>query len=76
MARSWGARPMEHYVETFDRLCCCPYLTHYAVATPFVTAGGAAGLQAGARGGRYELTTDELPDYLPAVLELSDAQRR
>ncbi len=72
-ARSWGERVLaEHYVETFDRRRrCCLYLTYYAVGdTRHRGAALLAFKQALAAAG-YELTTDELPDYLPVVLELS-----
>ena len=72
-ARSRGPRALaEHYVETFDRRRrCCLYLTYYAVGdTRHRGAALLAFKQALAAAG-YELTTDELPDYLPVVLELS-----
>ena len=72
-ARSWGERVLaEHYVETFDRRRrCCLYLTYCAVGdTRHRGAALLAFKQALAAAG-YELTTDELPDYLPVVLELS-----
>ena len=72
-ARSWGARALaEHYVETFDRRRrCCLYLTYYAVGdTRHRGAALLAFKQALAASG-YEMATDELPDYLPVVLELS-----
>ena len=71
-ARSWGARVLaEHYVETFDRRRrCCLYLTYYAVGdTRHRGAALLAFKQALAAG--YEMAADELPDYLPVVLELS-----
>ena len=72
-ARSWGARVLaEHYVETFDRRRrCCLYLTYYAVGdTRHRGAALLAFKQALAAAG-YEMAADELPDYLPVVLELS-----
>ncbi len=72
-ARSWGARVLaEHYVETFDRKRrCCLYLTYYAVGdTRHRGAALLAFKQALAAAG-YEMAADELPDYLPVVLELS-----
>lgn len=72
-ARSWGARALaEHYVETFDRRRrCCLYLTYYAVGdTRHRGAALLAFKQALAAAG-YEMAADELPDYLPVVLELS-----
>ena len=72
-ARSRGARALaEHYVETFDRRRrCCLYLTYYAVGdTRHRGAALLAFKQALAAAG-YEMASDELPDYLPVVLELS-----
>lgn len=72
-ARRHGQRGMaEHYVETFDRRRrCCLYLTYYAVGdTRHRGAAILAFKQALAAAG-YEMTSDELPDYLPVVLELS-----
>lgn len=73
VARERGQRAMaEHYVETFDRRRrCCLYLTYYAVGdTRHRGAAILAFKQALAAAG-YEMTGDELPDYLPVVLELS-----
>ncbi|CAM2902118.1 nitrate reductase molybdenum cofactor assembly chaperone [Actinomyces slackii] len=73
IARERGERTMaEHYVETFDRRRrCCLYLTYYAVGdTRHRGAAILAFKQALAAAG-YEMTSDELPDYLPVVLELS-----
>ena len=72
-ARAWGARALaEHYVETFDRRRrCCLYLTYYTVGdTRHRGAALLAFKQALAAAG-YEMAADELPDYLPVVLELS-----
>ncbi|WP_136192820.1 nitrate reductase molybdenum cofactor assembly chaperone [Actinomyces procaprae] len=72
-ARAWGTRALaEHYVEVFDRRRrCCLYLSYYAVGdTRYRGAALLAFKQALAAAG-YELDRDELPDYLPVVLELS-----
>ena len=72
-ARERGQRAMaEHYVATFDqRRRCCLYLTYYAVGdTRHRGAAIVAFKQALAAAG-YEMAQDELPDYLPVVLELS-----
>ncbi|MCL3778511.1 MULTISPECIES: nitrate reductase molybdenum cofactor assembly chaperone [unclassified Actinomyces] len=72
-ARERGQRAMaEHYVATFDQhRRCCLYLTYYAVGdTRHRGAAILAFKQALAAAG-YEMTGDELPDYLPVVLELS-----
>jgi len=65
-ARRRGERAMaEHYVEVFDRRRrCCLYLTYYTVGD--TRHRGEALAAAG-----YEMAADELPDYLPVVLELS-----
>ncbi|MEO6505047.1 MAG: nitrate reductase molybdenum cofactor assembly chaperone [Terrimesophilobacter sp.] len=62
----------EHYTATFDlKRKCCPYLTYYAAGDTrkrgmalvrFVEAYRAVG---------WEAAPDELPDYLPMVLEFS-----
>ncbi len=73
VARERGQRAMaEHYVRLFDqRRRCCLYLTYYAVGdTRHRGAAILAFKQALAAAG-YEMTEDELPDYLPVVLELS-----
>ena len=72
-ARRRGERAMaEHYVEIFDRRRrCCLYLTYYTVGdTRHRGAALLAFKQALAAAG-YEMAADELPDYLPVVLELS-----
>ena len=61
-----------HFTGTFDlKRKCCPYLTYYAAGDTrkrgmalvrFVEAYRAAG---------WEVAADELPDYLPMVLEFS-----
>jgi len=72
-ARRRGERALaEHYVEVFDRRRrCCLYLTYYTVGdTRHRGAALLAFKQALAAAG-YEMAADELPDYLPVVLELS-----
>ncbi|MBM6980145.1 MAG: nitrate reductase molybdenum cofactor assembly chaperone [Actinomyces succiniciruminis] len=72
-ARAQGTRALaEHYVEVFDRRRrCCLYLSYYAVGdTRYRGAALVTFKQALAAVG-YELDRDELPDYLPVVLELS-----
>src|SRR5665811_1231821 len=61
-----------HFTATFDlKRKCCPYLTYYAAGDTrrrgmalvrFVEAYRAAG---------WEVAAEELPDYLPIVLEFS-----
>lgn len=72
-ARNRGERAMaEHYVDIFDRRRrCCLYLTYYTVGdTRHRGAALLAFKQALAAVG-YEMAAEELPDYLPVVLELS-----
>ena len=72
-ATQLGQRALaDHYVETFDRRRrCCLYLSYYAVGdTRHRGAALLAFKQALAAAG-YEMAADELPDYLPVVLELS-----
>lgn len=72
-AHARGQRAMaEHYVEVFDRRRrCCLYLSYYTVGdTRHRGAAVLAFKQALAASG-FEMARDELPDYLPVVLELS-----
>ena len=72
-ARTWGARALaEHYVETFDRRRrCCLYLTYYAVGDTRHRGAAILAFKQALAGAGYEMTSGELPDYLPVVLELS-----
>ena len=72
-ARAWGARALaEHYVETFDRRRrCCLYLTYYAVGDTRHRGAAILAFKQALAGAGYEMTSGELPDYLPVVLELS-----
>ena len=72
-ARSWGERVLaEHYVETFDRRRrCCLYLTYYAVGDTRHRGAAILAFKQALAGAGYEMTSGELPDYLPVVLELS-----
>ncbi|WP_233197455.1 nitrate reductase molybdenum cofactor assembly chaperone [Cryobacterium sp. N21] len=69
----WNEQQLEtHFTATFDlKRKCCPYLTYYAAGDTrrrgmalvrFVEAYRAAG---------WQVDADELPDYLPMVLEFS-----
>ena len=68
-----GARALaEHYVETFDRRRrCCLYLTYYAVGDTRHRGAAILAFKQALAGAGYEMTSGELPDYLPVVLELS-----
>ena len=74
-ARSWGARVLaEHYVETFDRRRrCCLYLTYYAVGDTRHRGAALLAFKQALSAAGYEMAVDELPDYLPALLELAAA---
>ncbi len=72
-ADAMGRQELEvHFIQTFDtKRKCCPYLSYYAAGDTrrrgmalvrFVEAYRAAG---------WEPAADELPDYLPMVLEFS-----
>ena len=71
--RAWGARALvEYYVETFDRRrCCCLYLTYYAVGDTRHRGAAILAFKQALAGAGYEMTSGQLPDYLPVVLELS-----
>ena len=72
-ARSRGPRALaEHYVETFDRRRrCCLYLTYYAVGDTRHRGAALLAFKQALSASGYEMAVDELPDYLPVVLELS-----
>ena len=72
-ARRRGERAMaEHYVEVFDRRRrCCLYLTYYTVGDTRHRGAALLAFKQALAGAGWEQTSDELPDYLPLVLELS-----
>lgn len=72
-ARDLGPRGLaEHYVETFDRRRrCCLYLTYYAVGDTRQRGSAILAFKEALAAAGWEMTNDELPDYLPVVLELS-----
>lgn len=60
------------YVETFDfRRRCCLYLTYYTHGDTRARGAALAAAAAAYRGAGLEVGGGELPDYLPAVLELA-----
>jgi nitrate reductase delta subunit len=62
------------YVETFDfRRRCCLYLTYYTDGDTRRRGAGLVGFAAAYRAAGLALTGGELPDFLPAVLELASA---
>ncbi|MBO3724622.1 nitrate reductase molybdenum cofactor assembly chaperone [Actinomyces bowdenii] len=72
-AHHCGERALaEHYVETFDRRRrCCLYLTYYAVGDTRHRGAAILAFKQALSAAGYEMARDELPDYLPVVLELS-----
>ncbi|MEU6999477.1 nitrate reductase molybdenum cofactor assembly chaperone [Nonomuraea sp. NPDC046570] len=61
-----------HYVETFDlRRRCCLYLTYYSDGDTRRRGESLTALKARYRAAGWELCEDELPDYLPVVLEFA-----
>lgn len=61
-----------HYVETFDlKRRCCLYLTYYADGDTRRRGESLAALKARYRAAGWELLEDELPDYLPVMLEFA-----
>ncbi|ACZ84910.1 nitrate reductase molybdenum cofactor assembly chaperone [Streptosporangium roseum] len=72
LARADRGELAAHYVETFDfRRRCCLYLTYYADGDTRRRGESLAALKARYRAGGWELCGDELPDYLPVVLEFA-----
>ena len=72
-ARERGERALaEHYVDVFDRRRrCCLYLTYYAVGDTRQRGAAIVAFKQALAASGYEMASDELPDYLPVVLELS-----
>jgi nitrate reductase molybdenum cofactor assembly chaperone NarJ/NarW len=61
-----------HYVETFDLdRRCCLYLTYYADGDTRRRGESLAALKRRYRAAGWELMEDELPDFLPVVLEFA-----
>ncbi|TMR22956.1 nitrate reductase molybdenum cofactor assembly chaperone [Nonomuraea zeae] len=61
-----------HYVETFDlQRRCCLYLTYYTDGDTRRRGLSLAALKARYRTAGWELMEDELPDYLPVMLEFA-----
>jgi nitrate reductase delta subunit len=66
------ARMTQHYVEVFDhRKRCCLYLTWWTDGETRRRGGSLAALKGRYRAAGVELTSTELPDFLPAVLEFA-----
>ncbi|MCI1749523.1 MAG: nitrate reductase molybdenum cofactor assembly chaperone [Acidipropionibacterium sp.] len=71
VARTWGVRRLqEHYVETFDqRRRCALYLSYYSAGDTRGRGAALLGFREIMRRAGFELAREELPDYLPVVLE-------
>jgi nitrate reductase delta subunit len=62
----------QHYVETFDlRRRCTLYLTYYRYGDTRKRGMSMLTFKAAYRGAGFDPTGDELPDYLPMVLEFA-----
>ena len=72
-ARGTGQRGVEeHYVDMFDqRRRCALYLTYYAVGDTRQRGAAILGFREAMKAVGFEAARDELPDYLPVVLEMS-----
>jgi nitrate reductase delta subunit len=75
-----GTPPTEvaqHYVETFDlRRRCALYLTYYRFGDTRKRGMAMLGFKTAYRVEHFEPTDDELPDYLPLVLEFASLSPR
>ncbi|WP_114046379.1 nitrate reductase molybdenum cofactor assembly chaperone [Acidipropionibacterium virtanenii] len=71
VARRWGLRRLqEHYVETFDqRRRCALYLTYYSAGDTRGRGAAILGFREIMGRAGFEMAREELPDYLPVVLE-------
>ncbi|AFV88121.1 Nitrate reductase molybdenum cofactor assembly chaperone [Acidipropionibacterium acidipropionici ATCC 4875] len=71
VAREWGLRRLqEHYVETFDqRRRTALYLTYYSAGDTRGRGAAILGFREVMRRAGFEMDREELPDYLPVVLE-------
>jgi nitrate reductase delta subunit len=62
----------QHYVETFDlRRRCTLYLTYYRYGDTRKRGMSMLAFKAAYRGAGFDPNTDELPDYLPMVLDFA-----
>lgn len=71
VAQEWGVRRLqEHYVEIFDqRRRCALYLSYYSAGDTRGRGAALLGFREIMRRAGFELVREELPDYLPVVLE-------
>lgn len=66
----------QHYVQTFDlRRRCALYLTYYRFGDTRKRGTAMLAYKAAYRQAAFEPATDELPDYLPLVLEFADLSK-
>jgi nitrate reductase delta subunit len=71
------ARLRTEYVELFDfRRRCCLHLTYYTCGDTRKRGEALVGFAAVYKAAGLEVVDGELPDYLPAVLDLAAADRR
>jgi nitrate reductase delta subunit len=69
-----AGRLRQAYVELFDfRRRCCLHLTYYTCGDTRKRGEALAGFAAVFKSAGYEVVDGELPDYLPAVLDLAAA---
>jgi nitrate reductase delta subunit len=67
----------QHYVETFDlRRRCALYLTYYRCGDTRTRGMAMLTFKTAYRVAAFEPTDDELPDYLPLVLEFASLSSR
>jgi nitrate reductase molybdenum cofactor assembly chaperone NarJ/NarW len=66
-----------HYVETFDlRRRCALYLTYYRCGDTRMRGMAMLNFKTAYRVAAFDPTDDELPDYLPLVLEFASLSSR
>lgn len=67
----------QHYVETFDlRRRCALYLTYYRYGDTRKRGMAMLGFKTAYRAAGFEVSDEELPDYLPLVLEFASMSPR
>ncbi len=67
----------QHYVETFDlRRRCALYLTYYRYGDTRKRGMSMVAFKAAYRAAGFDPCDDELPDYLPLVLDFADLSPR
>jgi nitrate reductase molybdenum cofactor assembly chaperone NarJ/NarW len=67
----------QHYVETFDlRRRCALYLTYYRCGDTRMRGMAMLNFKTAYRVAAFDPTDDELPDYLPLVLEFASLSSR